>query len=449
MPVPNTMNKIKIGLITPYTGGNLGDAAIQDAVIQSIQKRFENADIYLITLIPEVTATIHGIPSFPLTSNAQFKQTPFHQGATTYDNTDGRSVKRLNLLERIKPQLYKFPKLYSLLSNAYHKSLLFLMFPRLICKEIIHLLRVYKLMKKINLLIVSGGGQLDDYWGGTWAHPYALYKWGLIGKLVGSKYVFLSVGCCSLDSKLSRFFVGNALKFASFRSYRDQVSKNLLENLTFTHGDGVYPDLAFSYERNLLVENQKSPRNEKVIGISPIAYLSKHWPQKDINVYKNYIFEIAEFASDLINKGFSIVLFTTDSPDRYAADEAFSLISRNVNCNNSSTISIKQAITVAELIDLLRNVNLVVASRLHGIILSHILYRPVLAISYDRKVDTYMMEMGLSEFSLNIHGVEKDCLHKNFKILSFQKNFIKQRLKEKICIMELELEHQYSAVFEK
>jgi polysaccharide pyruvyl transferase WcaK-like protein len=57
---------LKVVLITPYTGGNLGDAAIQEAVISNVRRRDANADIVLVTLAPAITARLHGVQGFPI-----------------------------------------------------------------------------------------------------------------------------------------------------------------------------------------------------------------------------------------------------------------------------------------------------------------------------------------------------------------------------------------------
>ena len=57
---------MKIALLTPYTGGNLGDAAIQDAVIGNVRKRYPDAELCLVTLSPQATARLHKVPSYPI-----------------------------------------------------------------------------------------------------------------------------------------------------------------------------------------------------------------------------------------------------------------------------------------------------------------------------------------------------------------------------------------------
>ena len=57
---------MKVALLTPYDGGNLGDAAIQEALIGNFRKYDPQVQLYGITLHPESTAARHHIPCYPL-----------------------------------------------------------------------------------------------------------------------------------------------------------------------------------------------------------------------------------------------------------------------------------------------------------------------------------------------------------------------------------------------
>ena len=49
--------------MTPYTGGNLGDGAIQEAVIENLKVIFPSAAFCLFALDPPTTTALHGVPS--------------------------------------------------------------------------------------------------------------------------------------------------------------------------------------------------------------------------------------------------------------------------------------------------------------------------------------------------------------------------------------------------
>ena len=92
--------------------------------------------------------------------------------------------------------------------------------------------RSYLLLRKVDALVVAGGGQLDDEWGGSWGHPYTLMKWAVLARAAGSSVVFLSVGACRIDSQLTRTFLKAALSSARYRSYRDEESRRLAIGIT-------------------------------------------------------------------------------------------------------------------------------------------------------------------------------------------------------------------------
>jgi polysaccharide pyruvyl transferase WcaK-like protein len=442
------LNVNKIALLTPYTGGNLGDAAIQEAVIANIQRRYPDADIYLITLCPKVTTKLHGVPSLPIGITIYEPPNPLIENRHNNDaNTYAMAKQRL--LSRGMTTVKQSSLLHSALKHVYQ-----IVTPAvirrglwLIRQEMFHVISTCRFLKGVSLLIVSGGGQLDDYWGGVWGHPYALFKWGLIARAVGTRYVFLSVGTSSLESRLSTFFIRQALKLATYRSYRDQTSKRLLKHISFTLDDAVYPDLAFSYVNRGLLHNPDCSNIGKVIGVSPIAYLSRYgWPRKDLSVYERYFESLVSSVSTLIRQGYSIVLFSTEPADRKVINDVVDSLAKDGSLNLNGRICHPHTDTLDDLFAQLVNVDYVVASRLHGVLLSHLLCIPVLAISYDRKVDTYMADMGLSKYCLDIHSLDTVSLLERFESLTTNADRITSCLEAKAVDYACALERQYDFV---
>lgn len=438
---------MKIVLLTPYWGGNLGDAAIQEAAINNIRRRHPDAEICLVTLNPETTCKLHNLSSFPITL---FAVTNYSNRLANKSHNNESNIyisQKYGLISQAKTFIKRVPVLFTILKKAVRLFRAFVRWPNLIFLEICHFLKARRFTKGSSLLIVSGGGQLDDYWGGAWGHPYALVKWGLIAKAVSAKYIFLSVGTCTLDSKLSTYFIRIALRLANYRSYRDQTSKRLLEHMFFTHKDEVYPDLAFSYEKVKMTSCKKKTDNRKIVGVNPIAYLSQHsWPQKDEMVYKAYLKNLVDFIKNIIQQDYSLLLFSTDTPDRQVINEIVDMLSKDLSIGLADRILQPLTGTLNELFDELTKLNYVVASRLHGIILSNLVCNPVLAISYDRKVDTYMADIGLSEYCLDIHKLESISLMNTFASLVSNNDMIKSKLKKVNSEYFSNLRHQYDFI---
>src|ERR1700734_857779 len=98
----------RIGLITPYSGGNLGNATIISAAIVNIRKRIPGVEILGITLSPGETSRRHGIEGFPLAGIS----IPFYR--VFESGTSESSQRKTPKPGRIKEWLKKIPLLRSL-----------------------------------------------------------------------------------------------------------------------------------------------------------------------------------------------------------------------------------------------------------------------------------------------------------------------------------------------
>jgi polysaccharide pyruvyl transferase WcaK-like protein len=74
----------------------------------------------------------------------------------------------------------------------------------------------------------------------------------------------------------------------------------------------------------------------------------------------------------------------------------------------------------------------VVASRLHGIILTHLLGKPALAISYDRKVRAHAEDMGQERFCVDLRGCTSQQLMDSFGKLGSEGDKISVTIRAKV-----------------
>ena len=357
-------------------------------------------------------------------------------------------MEKSGVLANLKDILKRLPWIFSSLKSVKRYFLHVIRFPKVFKDELVYFFNAREFVKNFDLVLVSGGGQIDDYWGGPWGHPFSLFKWGLVSKTIGAQYVFLGVGTCVLKSKLSLFFIRQSLKLASYRSYRDKTSKDLLKGIKFTSEDAVCPDLAWSYDRNVLAAyNRRNGNKKETIGISPITYLRENWAEKNIQAYENYTDNLASFVKSLIEEGHLITFFTTHIVDRNAADEIIKKIFKDISSKESESIRQVSTENLDDLFSCLVEVNCVIASRLHGVLISHLFEKPVLAISYDRKVCTHMKDMGFENFCFDFHHLNLDSLMSSFRKMLFDSEAILLKLKEKSIKNAHLLDNEYSKIF--
>ena len=438
-------NFLRIGLLDQYTGENMGDTAIQKAAIDNIKKRHPEAIICLFTLYPMKTQKVIGIKSFPISGFHLSWYSDFSY--LIKENTISSNEEKLSTKEMFKILVKRIPFLFNVLKvvNSFISPVR-KKFSELCC-ELLNIGRSYRILKNIDLLIVSGGGQLDDAYGGPWGHPYTLLKWAILAKITNTRFIFLSVGACSINYKLSEFFIKKALKLASYRSYRDEGSKKILEKFDFTRNDPVFPDLAFSYSLNYSNKRETMKSTGNIIGISPIAYLSYSWPKRNLKIFEDYKNELADFVRKLVEKGNSILLFSTDDTDRFVANAILDILEDNIPPELLRNIRKPEISTLNDLMREISIVDYVVASRLHGVLLSHLHQKPVLAISFDRKVDSHMENMGLQEYSVNINRFNSESLSKKYSLMELNREEIHIQIENKNVLFKDALKRQYDHLF--
>jgi polysaccharide pyruvyl transferase WcaK-like protein len=307
----------------------------------------------------------------------------------------------------------------------------------------------YKLLRPLDMLIMSGGGALDEFWGGPWRHPYTVFKWAVLSSLSRVPLFVMSVGAETMDSPLSRFFICRCLSRATYRSFRDQESRDLFKNLRVPGENHVFPDLAFSLQPNLRPARVSKREGRRVVGISPIAYLDpRSWPRKDSGRYLAYVGTLTSFSAWLLERGYAISFFASDIyMDRLVIHDIIAKLRNRGGTFPEAQIFESPVTTLPALLTQLANADFIVASRLHGVILSHVMGTPVIAISYDPKVDRLMRSLELSEYCLDIDAFDLNLLSTRFCALEVNREAVQKHVAEKAAEFRDLLKAQYDDVF--
>jgi polysaccharide pyruvyl transferase WcaK-like protein len=428
-----------IVLLTPYTGSNLGDAAIQNAVIDNIKVRQPSVCLRGITLRPETTAELHGINCFPLIS-ADF---------TSY----GKPAKKIETTS-VRPAISRN---YNFLTNRYIRFFLKagLYLPRagyrilvLLHNEVKHISSGYEFMKNTDQAVFSGGGQLDDHWGGPWHHPYTILKWAVLARIAGARVIFLSVGADHLNSVLTRFFIKRALSLAHYRSYRDEETKVRVVSLGISVNDRVYPDLAYSLpfttqdNRRLIYDEQR----RVVVGISPIG--APAWTTNGSELFETYMKNLTALVLWLISAKYTVLFFPSQTNDDPPLIEEIKsrLVTSGLRYDKDQIIS-EPVLDVDDLLQQIAMTDIVVASRFHSVLLANFLCKPVLALSYRSKVNNLMDDAGLQRYCIDINNVSAEDMKTLVLALLENRNVISKHLSTRVKTYIQSLDEQYDNVF--
>jgi len=186
-----------------------------------------------------------------------------------------------------------------------------------------------------------------------------------------------------------------------------------------------------------------------VVGVSPIAYCDpRAWPRKDERRYTAYVSQIAELVKWLTREGYRLLFFTTDAPDIAALKDVQVMISGSAtDADSVETLAGSMEQSPESLMKGISRADVVIASRLHGVILSHLCAIPVLAISFDPKVDAHMNAIGQQNYCLNIERLKLDALVERFNELRARREREAAHIRCAALAFRQQLETQYDEIF--
>src|SRR5262249_45569894 len=168
--------------------------------------------------------------------------------------------------------------------------------PGSVTAELVFLARSLSVLRRVDVLIVSGSGQLLDSWGGTWEYPYTILKWAVLARLCGTRCCFLNVGAGPLQRPLSRRFIRYALRLAHYVAFRDEPSRALARDAGYSGSASVMPDSVYSFDRLPVRTRDEVPGERPVVGLAPMAYCDpRRYYLQDSAAYQLLLDKLASF----------------------------------------------------------------------------------------------------------------------------------------------------------
>ena len=435
LALSQSANRNKIGLLGPYSFGNLGNAALQKALVQQIDKYLPDSEIYGCYIDPQRGPGAHRVLTFPLNRDVPWDEClvkSFSRATSTLRKGRTNWAKRIPLVVTIYPGARDF----------WRKC-------KDVKEELAFLLRCRRFLKDFRMLIVGLGGVIDDTWNGPWGDPFSLFKWAVLAKITGTPILFLSVGAEKIETTLGKFFLKKALALARFRSYRDCESKQKAEEMGVAGLNYVFPDLAFS------LEIQDPPRPtayrtaDRLVGVSPMAYCDPRvWPVKDIAAYRNYLETLSALVLWLVQRRYKVVLFATQiRMDQASVAELKEMVLGHASSGVGDWLSEANVQTVDEFLSFASRLELVVSSRLHGVILPFLARTPALAISHASKIDSLMADMGLSEYCVGIRSTNLESLSRRILAIEANQEILRDHIGRRVDERRAALKKQFDFVF--
>lgn len=438
----------RIGVFGHVGNRNLGDEALIAAVLQNVKIRISKAIIIGYTLQPRDTQQRHNITAFPITRD----YAPTHLAGNILDASFKNDSKVDNpSLLYIKQVIKKYPLLHSILKYLMKLLRNILYAPLVITREILFIVKSVNNLKGVDLLIIVGSQQIIDFIKGPWGHPYNIFKWSVLAKINRTKVAFLCVGAGPVTSWLSKKYFRYAISNAFYLSCRDESSLRLCNDIGTNRGGVVLPDLVFSLRFDIEKSEKKIPGTKPIVGINPVPFSDpSYWPGSSEEIYNKYIIVLAKFAEWLIYRGYSVLFFPTQlKSDPPVIDSIKNILNEKLNAVDMANVLEYDIESFHDLVSAIFAMDMVVATRFHGVVIPLVLGKPVLGVAYHNKTLELMSNMGLSDYVVDIFGIGSELLFEKFELLEANKINISKKVASTVLEYRRLLDLQYDRIFGK
>ena len=295
--------------------------------------------------------------------------------------------------------------------------------------------------RRFDLVLVPGTGMLDDF-GERWRDmPYHLFRWSLACRLAGTPFAFVSIGAGPIHHPFSRWLMRTAAAMARYRSYRDMNSKNYMDGIGLNRpGDAITPDLAFRLPLPALPPPSVARR--RVIGVGMMGYAGwKHSQADGKAIYRAYTAKMTQFVAWLVEQGFGVRLIMGDEGDIQAMNDVCLAIGEQ-RADMAAHVIAETARSLTEVMRQIGETELLVATRFHNVVCGLMMGRPVISLSYAKKNDVLLEEMGLQDFCQHIEFVNLDRLKAQFERLMRERDHFQPGIMQKAAQYREQLAEQ-------
>lgn len=278
---------------------------------------------------------------------------------------------------------------------------------------------VIKAVKDASVFISGGGSLLQDVTSSRSLWYYLMVM--TIARIYRKPVVVYANGVGPINKKFNRFLARIVLNRVNLITLRDENSKEYIERMGVKHkevyvtADPVFtlePSPKDEVERILIREN--IPIGTKLIGIS-----IREWKEA-VNLEDN----IVKLISYIIHNYHVGVMLI---PMHYPEDLR---ISENVRkkVNNSDCYVLKEKYSVEEIMGVIKELDIMVAMRLHSLIYAATQVVPMVGLVYDPKVEGILQSLGM-EYMINVEDFNLEKLIRDMDYVWNNREAVRENLR--------------------
>lgn len=421
-----------IGLWGHFADANLGDDACPTALLHHLQRRVPAARFELFCRFPEVAQARWGLPAHPVRPLSPDHRGPWEVPPSLLQQHPGATAGGWRARARAVAPLRAVVRAARVIVALAHR----------LPAELRFFWQSRSRLRGIDLVIVAGSNPLFDFFGGFWEFPFRVWEWTLLARLSGARVAFVSVGAGPVVSTRSGALLARVLRRATYVSYRDEGSRQLMRRYGFDGPDEVYPDLAHSLP---FVPRSRARSARLRVGINPmIVHHSVFWPVSDPATHRRYVDSLAALAAALVAAGDDVFFYGTQKDDRVTAGEIQAALWTTTPAVAPPPFLMPAS--VDELLGLCDSADLLVTTRFHGAVFGVITARPTLAICYQGKTREVLERAGLGAYAIDFAQVTPELLLSTLARLRAERAPVEKALRQYAEQQRARLDAQYERV---
>jgi polysaccharide pyruvyl transferase WcaK-like protein len=390
--------------------GNWGNECTLEASLHNARRVAPDAELVCVCYEPEDTRKRHGVEAFPINS---------------WRGTGVTVVK-----QRL-PKAARAVRRASIEAHDWAQAL--------------------AVARTLDVMVMTGTGMLTDDSEGPFGLPFDLFRWALAVRTFGGQVRFASVGVEPIEARVTRFFIVSALRMADYRSYRDLHSKQEMQKSGFDDArDSIFPDLAFSLP---LPKTNGAPAATagapRAVAVGLYNFKNRGaGGEADARAYRDYLEKLAGFVGWLLERGYRVRVIIGDlTYDEAVLGDFRALLEAKGMLRDGGRVEAEAANSVEDVMRHIADVDVVVASRFHNVLLALFLGKPVVSIAYNEKNDALMAAVGLERYCQWIHDFSLDRLQEQFLELEGDPEGMRRAIATKAATFRQELDDQYRRLF--
>lgn len=297
-------------------------------------------------------------------------------------------------------------------------------------------------VREHDVVILPGMGLFEtDLAQRPWEFPYSLFLVSATGRLFRTKVAYVSVGATAVDQAVTGRLLKLACHLAGYRSFRDQPSLDAARRMGMAGPtDPVYPDLVFALP---IPPQRQEPSGVVAVGVMGYDGTPADRHRAD-EVRAAYVGKMTHLVRSLIDGGRRVRLMIGDVNDEPVVQAILADARSRWTGPGELPVVYEPVSTIDDVMRQLQQVDTVVGTRFHTVLVALMLGKPTIAIAYGRKHAELMNQLGVGEWVQPIADLDADLLEKQLVALETGREQITRTLAAHAAANRARLNDQFT-----